>query len=110
MGSRLVGVGSLLTLGSLLVGVGSLLIVAPLRVGVGSRLVGVPSLGARVGPSRRLGGVACRSSLRGGVASRVRLRSRRVAAHGSFLRTSFDALPPELQKKHGQNGNSMGWS
>ena len=72
MGSRLVGVGSLLTLGSLLVGVGSLLIVAPLRVGVGSRLVGVPSLGARVGPSRRLGGVACRSSLRGGVASRVR--------------------------------------
>lgn len=79
MGSRLVGVGSLLTLGSLLVGVGSLLvgvgsllIVASLRVGVGSRLVGVPSLGARVGPSRRLGGVACRSSLRGGVASRVR--------------------------------------
>ena len=64
--SRLVGVGSLLTLRSRLVGVGSRFKLCSLRVGVASR-------GASVGPkfSRRRGGVACRSC-RGGVASRTK--------------------------------------
>ena len=42
-----------------------------------------------------------------------RLRSRRVVAHASFLRTSFDVLPQEFQRKHGQNGTKpmgqMAW-
>ena len=47
------------------------------------------------------------------IRSNGRLRSSRVVAHASFLRTSFDALPQEFQRKHGQNGTKpmgqMAW-
>lgn len=117
VGSRRVGVASRLVGSSRLVGVGSLLVgVGSLRhigcrssrlVGVGSLrrsllcslLVGVTSRGARVRPSRRLGGVACRC-WRGGVASRVKpgsLRSmglsRRVGVPSLTTRRGVSSRP-----------------